>query len=109
MVRAGVDTLFIQRRLMTSSWPVPVRELKDLRVARGTRTRPVAASVGLVLGIPVGAVVGTITCYMGGCTQQNWGWRSLIGAIGGAALGFKVGFGPHDRWVPVILPSLGVR
>jgi hypothetical protein len=107
-LRAGMDTLFIQRRLMTESWPVPLHELKDLQVVRGRKTRPIAASVGLLLGASAGAVVGAISCAST-CAYPAWGRRARFGAIAGGAIGFKLGFGPHDRWVPVVLPIRGGR
>lgn len=108
ILRAGMDTLLVQRRLMTGSWPVPLHGVKGLQVQRGSKASHRGAVLGTVIGIPVGGLLGAV----GGVVVQGLKPDRkpfLLGAVAGGALGFKIGYGPRSRWVPVILPALGGR
>ena len=108
-LRPGIDTLFIQRDRIIGEWGVPTHALRNLSVARGSSAWPVAAFFGMLVGVPLGAVIGGAGCYAFECGLNVWTASILLGAAAGGAIGFKLGYGPHDRWVPVVLPLTVVR
>lgn len=109
VVRAGSDTLWVARRPNDTSIPLAVRDLRSAKVARGTRTSWPRAVLGGVGGSVVGFVARWLSCIPltceGGIDGDDFGVRLLVGFGAGAVGGAKLGYGPHDVWVPVALPG----
>lgn len=109
VVRAGSDTLWVARRPNDTSIPLSLRDLRSAEVARGTRTSWPRAVLGGVAGSVVGFVAGWLSCIPltceGGIDGDDFGFRLLVGFGAGAVGGAKLGYGPHDVWVPVALPG----
>lgn len=109
VVRAGSDTLWVARRSNDTSIPLLVRELRSATVARGTRTSWARAVFGGVGGAVAGFAAGWLSCFAitcdGGMDGDDSWFRLLLGFGAGAVGGAKLGYGPHDVWVPVALPA----
>lgn len=109
VVRAGGDTLWVARRSGDTAIPLLVREVRSAKVARGKRTSWAGTVLGGMVGAVAGFAVGALSCSALPCSGGGEGMdayiRVLAGFVGGAVGGSKLGYGPHDVWVPVALPA----
>lgn len=109
VVRAGGDTLWVAMRRGEAAIPLLVREVRSAKVARGKRTSVPGAVLGGIGGAVAGLLVGGLSCAAIPCDGGGEGWdgfiRVIVGLGGGAYFGTKVGYGPHDAWLPVALPA----
>lgn len=89
--------------------PLLVREVRSVKVARGKRNSWPGAVAGGIGGAAVGLVVGALSCAAISCDGGGEGMdgfiRVLVGFGGGAYAGAKLGYGPHDVWLPVALET----
>lgn len=109
IVRTGGDTLWVSRRPNDTSIPLAVRDLRSAKVARGTRTSGDRAVLGGFGGAVAGFAAGWLSCFAitceGGMDGDDFGIRLLLGFGAGAVAGAKLGYGPHDVWLPVALQT----
>lgn len=114
VVSTVADTLTFRPRRDAASIAVAAPSIAKLEVSSGTYRYGAIKGLafGFVAGAVVGAVLGAATYSPSSCQEfclldrgGSAGLAAGLLGITGGLVGLLIGAAPHDKWVPVALPS----